>query len=205
VGGPFGGPVKGNAEYFARAEGPPPRELLRSIVTYLGEVGDIALYLPEESRFGEDPGYYGKDFKAGHVLCCTSDGREAYILRPRGNAGAANRRQLQTRQAVHARDLHERFMGRRASEYYNLIVQQFRKPRYVGDLAILHYFADKDLGDGQEGLVEWVHFFEGPDGPAYPPLFSVGHGQFYIPRGAWHVGPQGIDYFDEATGQGGIQ
>jgi hypothetical protein len=205
VGGSLGGAALKGFPQSAQSEGPRARELLRRTVTYLGEVGDICVYLPEESRFGDDPGYYGKDFRAGHLLCCTSDGREGYLLRPRGDAGTVSRARMQRRQAVRAFNLHERFMGRRANEYYNLLVQQFRKPKYIGDLACIHYFADKDLGDGKEGEVEWVHWFEGPDGPAYVPLFDVGYGQFYIPRGRWHVGPDGIDYFDEATGQGGLQ
>lgn len=170
-----------------------PSEVLPRAVACLGELGECAIYDPSRQS------YYTVPARAGRVLVASGDGRELFVLRPIRQLAGVKPNDL----ALHAQDLHERFMHRSSSEFYNLVVPAFRKPEFRGQLAILHYLADKDFDDAgddedelmSEGPVEWVHYFEKPNSrPAYVDWYSVGHGQFWIPHGEFRVTPAGVEY-----------
>lgn len=158
-------------------------KLLPRSVAVLGELGPIAVY--------DGRNYVEVPYKAGGVLCASSDGRELFVLRPTADAGDVNKINAQ---AVHAANLHKRFTHKNTDGFWNCIVPAFTRPVFRGFLAIIHYYAAKAIG-GADGTTEWVHYFEQPNTrPAYPRLWTVGHNQLYVGRGEYYVGPQGLDY-----------
>lgn len=168
------------------------RELLPRTIAVLGELGPMVIARESASRRFE---YFSVPWRPGTVLCASGDGRAMFALRPEGGGGGRARINQQALQALH---LHERFTHREANELYNCVVPSLRAPSYRGDVAIIHYFQEKAFeedADESGEPSEYVHYFEKPgDRPAYVPLYSVGHGQFYIPPGEWVASERGIEY-----------
>jgi len=164
----------------------PWKKLLQRSVAVLGEAMSCCLHDPQTQQF------FGYEFQTGSVLCASPNEREMFILRPLGEA--ANRAKVGDN-AIHALDLHQRFMGREADGYYNLSVPNFRRPKFCGELVILRYLSDKDIDDESKGEVVWEHYFEKPgQQPEYAELWDCSLGQFYIPPGPWRVSSAGIEY-----------
>ena len=160
-----------------------PEELLPRSVAVLGELGPCVIHNPDSGEFGALPG--------GGVLCSNSTGDQMFVLRPVADAGPVKHH---PRQALHAANLHSRFTHKRADAFFNCIVPKFRQPRHVGELVIVRYEVAKHL-DGDHRLTQWEHYFEQPGAaPAYAQLYSVGHGQYWIPPGPWRVTARGIAY-----------
>lgn len=159
-------------------------EILPESVAVLGELGACVGHDPDRDAFWELP------YESGLVLCASGDGRQLFVLRPIADAGPVGR---VSRQALHAANLHEKFMHRRADAWFNAQVPGFRKPVFRGELVIIRYRAAKDL-DGDDSESWYEHYFAGPMEPAYPAIYSVGHGQLWIPPGPFIVAPQGIDF-----------
>ena len=163
-----------------------PRSILPEAVAVLGLVGQMVICTASGH-------FRGLNAAAGRVLVADETGRELYVLAPR--AGDAPVRP--TYQAMRAANLHERFMHRRADKLFNCIVPAFRAPVLVGELVILRYEAAKRI-PGADGAVDWEHYFENPGvEPAYPRIFAVGHGQYWVPPGPFKVAPEGITFAKE--------
>lgn len=164
------------------------RAYLPRSIAVLGELGPLALAVEDGGTYR----YYGIGYKPGRVLCASPDGREMFVLKPDAGDGPPRANQ----QALQALDLFERFHYRDANELYNCVVPAFREPVYRGELAVIHYFTEKHmLGDADAAPAEYVHFFEKPgERPAYVPIYSVGHDQYYIPAGEWVASDRGIEY-----------
>jgi len=180
---------------FARSHAPRGVDLLPYAITALGELGACVVHDPTGGRDGTAK-FVGMPYRPGRVLCAYDDGsgfgRELFVICPRPRVGAVR----QDDQAVRAARLHERFVHRKADGWFNCFAPAFRAPRWAGELALIRY----SIAKGTDELVEWEHYFEEPgEGPAYAQLYSVGHGQFYIPRGPWRVGPRGIEFTREET------
>jgi len=160
-----------------------PEDLLPRSVTTLGVLGACVLHNPDTEQF------FG--IRGGGVLCASADGHQMFVLQPQRDAGPIKGH---PRQALHAAGLYERFTNRKADAFYNLEIPKFRQPRHVGELVIIRYEVAKHL-DSDHGLTTWEHYFEKPgDVPAYAQLYSVGHGQHWIPPGEWSVTARGIAY-----------
>lgn len=159
--------------------------LLDRTVVVLGEVMECVLHNPDTGAF------QGWEPNPGLVLACSSDGRRLFMVRPERDLGP---RRL-GKSAVHAFNLHERFMHRKADGYYNVEVKDFARPRFRGELVILRYLAAKDIDDDSKGEVIWEHYFEQPGvEPRYPEFWDVGNGQYYVPPGPFAVTEEGIVY-----------
>jgi hypothetical protein len=66
-------------------------------------------------------------------------------------------------------------------------------PRYIGEVAIIRYRIRKGLEGGR--LAEYEHYFEKPgDHPAYPEIYEIGRGQYWMPPGDFRVSAEGIKY-----------
>lgn len=169
------------------------RLLLPRAVAVLGELGSLVLHDPNTGAF------FGVEEEAGRILCADETGRWMYILRPLLDGQPVKATSLVLRAAA----LHERFVHRTANEHYNCVVPPFRAPRFAGELVILRYVVEKDIGDLDPdedgmGLTVWEHYFERPGvGPAYAELWSVGRDQWVIPPGAWRITSRGIEFAKE--------
>lgn len=158
------------------------QRLLPRAVTVLGELGEWLITDPTTNRF------YGVDYKPNRLLCASEEGRNMYIIRPILDAGPVRSDAF----ALSAYDLHERFTHRAATDYYNIFCPPIRKPTFAGELVIIRYYAQK--GDDEEATYE--HYFDEPgEAPAYVKVFSVGHGQYFIPQGRFRVAEAGIEFF----------
>jgi hypothetical protein len=153
-------------------------------VTILGELGSWVY------EFHADENFYGMGYRAGSLLVCNKEGNAMWILRPI----ADGRPVPPDAYATHIDELqmYERFMHQKADKLFNAFVPKFRRPRLVGGLAVVRYMANKGIDDS--GEAQWEHYFDGPDAPAPPDLYTLGRGQYFIAPGPWRVGPQGIHY-----------
>lgn len=153
-------------------------------LTVLGEAGACVVHDPRSQRFS------ALDVRAGTFLCSDPDGTELFFLQPRPGDTPVRLSDL----AVRAAELHERFVHRQGRGLFNAVVPPPHTPRYLGELVVVRYTVHKALPDVRGSRPQdWEHYFEEPGiAPAYPPIWSIGNHQYWVPPGPFSVEDDGI-------------